>query len=104
MIDLSDSGVPLPTPWPRRIFYWGDDDSTNNGSIPPTYYPPAASAETSNIVIPATDLYNGHGIQIHVDGVYRYIRVSPPDVNCSDPAQIDSIEIWAATMTPTPPP
>jgi hypothetical protein len=102
IIDLSNTNDPWPTPWPRRIFYWGDTLGTNNGSIPPSYYPP----EISNIAIPPADLFNGWGIQIHVDGVYRYIRVAAPSSadGCSDPAQIDSIDIWAATMTPTPPP
>jgi hypothetical protein len=99
IIDLSDAEPhPWPTPWPRRIFYWGDSDSTNNGSVPPTYFPP----ELPNAAIPPADLYNGWGIQIHVNGVYRYVRIAAPP-GCSDPAQIDSIEIWAATMTPTPP-
>jgi len=96
MIDLSDSG----DPWPRRVFYWGDDKTTNNGSIPPTYFPMAPTPETSNLVILPADLYNGHGIQIHVDGVYRYIYIAPP--SCSAWAQLDSVEIWAATMTPRP--
>jgi hypothetical protein len=56
----------------------------------------------SNIAIPPAALYNGWGIQMHVDGTYRYIRIAAPS-GCSDPAQVDSIEIWAATMTPTPP-
>jgi hypothetical protein len=100
IIDLSDAEPrPWPTPWPRRIFYWGDSDSTNNGSVPPTYFPP----EISNVAIPPADLYNGWGIQIHVNGVYRYVRIAAP-AGCSDPAQVDSIEIWAATMTPTPTP
>ena len=43
--------------------------------------------EISNLVILPTDLYNGHGIQIHVDGVYRYIRVAPP--SCSNYAQLE---------------
>jgi hypothetical protein len=100
MIDLSDSEGPVPTSWPRRIFFWGDNNGTNNGSIPPSYYPPASTPETSNIVIPAPDLYNSHGIQIHVDGIYRFIQVAPP--SCSGWAQLDSIEIWAATLTPRP--
>ena len=100
MIELSNSYDTQSSPWPQRIFYWGDGVEANNGSIPPLYYPP----EVHNAAIAGADLYNNQGVQIHVDGVYRYIRVSPPDVNCSDPAQIDSIEIWAATMTPTPPP
>jgi hypothetical protein len=98
MIDLSDTGEPWPTPWPRRVFFWGDNKGTNNGSLPPSYFP--TTIETSNLVIPSTDLYNGHGIQIHVDGVYRYIYVAPP--SCSNYAQLDSIEIWSATITPRP--
>lgn len=101
MIDLSSGNPdPWPTPWPARVFYWGDTNSLNNGSIPPTYFPP----EVANVAIPPQDLFNGWGIQIHVDGVYRYIRLAAPSVEdgCSDPAQIDSLEIWAATMTPTP--
>jgi hypothetical protein len=101
IIDLSDGDPdPWPTPWPARIFYWGDTVNANNGSIPPSYFPP----EVANVAIVPQDLYNGWGIQIHVDGVYRYIRVAAPSLadGCSDPAQIDSIEIWAATMTPVP--
>lgn len=102
IIDLSNANPdPWPTPWPVRIFYWGDTNGLNNGSIPPSYFPP----ELSNAVILPQDLYNSRGIQIHVDGIYRYIRVAAPSFadGCSDPAQIDSIEIWAATLTPTPP-
>lgn len=102
IIDLSNANPdPWPTPWPRRIFYWGDEVGTNNGSIPPTYFPP----EMSNQAILPVDLYHSWGIQIHVDGIYRYIRVAAPSLEdgCRDPAQIDSIEIWEATMTPTPP-
>jgi hypothetical protein len=97
IFDLGNTPDPWPADWPRRIFYWGDDIGANNGSIPPTYYPP----EISNIAILPADLYNSWGIQMHVDGIYRYIRIAAP-ANCSDPAQVDSIEIWAATMTPAP--
>jgi len=97
IFDLGNTADPWPTPWPRRIFFWGDDIGTNNGSIPPSYYPP----EMSNVAISPEDLYNSWGIQIHVDDVFRYIRIAAPE-NCSDPAQVDSIEIWAATMTPIP--
>ena len=100
VIDVSNSNGPQTTLWSLRIFYWGDADAANNGSIPLRYYPP----EAHNAAIAGADLYNNQGIQIHVDGVYQYISVAPPLENCSDPAQVDSIEIWPATMTPTPPP
>jgi hypothetical protein len=96
IIDLSETGDSWSSPGTQRSFYWGDSEVTNNGNIPATYFP----TERSGVEIPPADLYNGHGIQIHVDGVYRYIRVAPP--TCSNYAQLDSIEIWAATMTPRP--
>jgi hypothetical protein len=97
-----DLGNAPAEPWSRRIFYWGDTNNDNNGSLPSTYYPP----EISNQAIYPANLYHNWGIQIHVDGVYRYLRVSAPSTaeGCSDPAQVDSIEIWTATLTPTPTP
>jgi hypothetical protein len=99
---ILDLGNAPAEPWSRRVFYWGDANSDNNGSLPSTYYPP----EISNQAIYPADLYHNWGIQIHVDGVYRYLRVSAPSTTegCSDPAQVDSIEIWTATLTPTPSP
>jgi hypothetical protein len=75
-------------PW-SGVFYWGDSADGNNGNIPPYHY---TTQEMDNEVIPQSELHNGSGILVPVDGIYRFVRFYAPSP-CDDPAQIDAIEI-----------
>jgi hypothetical protein len=74
-------------PW-TEVFYWGDTNDFNNGSVEAYHY---AVTEVDNEVIHTSELYNGRGILVPLNGAYRYVRFYAP-VPCGDPAQIDSID------------
>ncbi|HET7011963.1 MAG TPA: hypothetical protein VFI11_14385 [Anaerolineales bacterium] len=88
------------------VFFWGDGGPDSNTKIGQDGY---SVLEEDNLRIPPASLAGNTGILIDVDavapsGTYRYVRLTAPPyggANGTDPAEIDSLEIYPAP-TPTP--